>query len=98
LFTREEEKTMETLMAFGDRLKELREAAGMSQEALARAANISTSAVSKLEQKLVDPGWQTVQALARALGVTCQAFESDAPDDQPEAPPPAKKGRKRKGE
>jgi transcriptional regulator with XRE-family HTH domain len=77
-------------------LKELREAAGMSQEALARAANISTSAVSKLEQKLVDPGWLTVQALARALGVSCQAFESDTPADQPE--PPAKKGRKRKGE
>jgi transcriptional regulator with XRE-family HTH domain len=83
-------------MEFGDRLKELREAAGLSQEGLARAAGISTSAVSKLEQKLVDPGWQTVQALARALGVSCQAFESDAPVEQPESP--ARKGRKRKGE
>jgi transcriptional regulator with XRE-family HTH domain len=83
-------------MTFGERLKELREAAGMSQEALARAANISTSTVSKMEQRTIDPSWSTVQALARALGVSCQAFESDAPVEQAE--PPAKKGRKRKGE
>jgi len=84
---------MEVLMQFGDRLKELREAKGMSQEALARAAGISTSAISKLEQKLVDPNWQTVQALARVLGVSCSIFEESAGQG---ATPPAKKKGKRK--
>lgn len=80
-------------MLFGDRLKELREAKGMSQEGLARAAGISTSAVSKLEQKIVDPNWTTVQALARALGVSCQSFEIS--DAEAEAPAPKRKRRKR---
>jgi transcriptional regulator with XRE-family HTH domain len=81
-------------MVFGERLKTLRQAAEMSQESLARAAGLSTSAVSKLEQKLVDPSWPTVQALARALGVSCEAFQEDA--GQAEPPPPAAKKRKGK--
>ena len=87
-------------MVFGDRLKTLREAAGMSQEALARCAGISTSAVSKLEQKKVEPTWPTVQALARALGVGCQTFEdiSDRkPDDAEQAAAEGKPGRPAKG-
>jgi transcriptional regulator with XRE-family HTH domain len=36
---------------FGRRLKELREAAGLTQESLARAADVSVSSVSKLEQR-----------------------------------------------
>jgi transcriptional regulator with XRE-family HTH domain len=85
-------------MDFGDTLKALREKAGMSQEKLARAANVSTSVVSKLEQKLViDPAWSTIQRLARALGVDCTAFQMDDEKPEPETPP-AKKTRKRKGE
>ena len=83
---------METMMAFGDRLKELRVAAKMSQEGLARAADVSTSAIAKLEQRKVEPTWPMVKALARALGVSCQAFEEDAGHAEP---PPAKKTRKR---
>jgi transcriptional regulator with XRE-family HTH domain len=80
-------------MEFGDRLKELREAAGLSQEALARAASVSTSSVSKLEQKKVDPTWGMVQSLCKALGVRCEAFEmTDAP---PAADEPAAKKRGR---
>jgi transcriptional regulator with XRE-family HTH domain len=85
----------DTAMHFGERLRELREAAGLSQEALARAADVSTSTVSKLEQRAADPSWSTVQALAKALGVSVTVFQADA--DQAE-PPPARKGRKRKGE
>ena len=79
-------------MDFGTKLKALRQAKEMSQEALARAAGISTSAVTKIEQNRVDPGWQTVLALADALGVSTEAFREQA------APPtePAKKGKARK--
>jgi transcriptional regulator with XRE-family HTH domain len=76
-------------MDFGDKLKALRLGAGLTQEGLARAAGFTTSVVSKLEQKLVsDPGWQTVRALAKALGVDCRAFEvEDTPPAVAESTP-----------
>jgi transcriptional regulator with XRE-family HTH domain len=76
-----------TAMTFGGRLKELREAAGLSQDGLARAAGLSTSTVAKIERLDIDPSWTTVQALAKALGVDCTAFQDEAP---------AKKGKGRK--
>jgi transcriptional regulator with XRE-family HTH domain len=79
---------------FGRRLKELREAAGLTQESLARAADVSVSSVSKLEQRDLDPAWSTVQALARALGVSTEAFKIEGEAAEPE---PAKAVRKRKG-
>lgn len=84
---------------FGPRLKELREKAGLTQEGLARAAGLSSSFVSKIEQRSPDPSWTTVQALARALGVSCEAFgASDEVHTQgPPAPrkPIAKRGGKK---
>jgi transcriptional regulator with XRE-family HTH domain len=76
---------METLVMtdFGDRLKAIREAAAMSQEALARAAGVSTSAVAKLEQKRVEPTWSTLLALAKALGVGVEAFVAEPPPEKP---------------
>ncbi|MBP3959590.1 helix-turn-helix transcriptional regulator [Gemmata sp. G18] len=75
---------------FAGRLKRLRKRAGMTQEALARAANVSNATVAKLEQGLGDPTWNTVVALARALGVSVAEFdeggEAEVPE-QPEAPP-----------
>jgi transcriptional regulator with XRE-family HTH domain len=68
---------MVALMPFNERLKSLREAAGLTQEKLARTADMSTSAVSKLEQGGIDPSWSTVQRLARALGVRVEAFDED---------------------
>jgi transcriptional regulator with XRE-family HTH domain len=63
---------------FGRRLKQLRESAGLTQEELARAADLSVSFVSKLEQRDLDPAWSTVQSLAAALSVSCEAFNEDA--------------------
>lgn len=78
---------------FGRRLKELREAASLTQQQLAEKAGLNQFGVAKLEQGVRSPAWETVQALARALGVSCQAFEEDAGQAEP---PPAKKTRKRK--
>jgi transcriptional regulator with XRE-family HTH domain len=90
-------------MTFGERLRRLRDAAGFSQEGLARAAGLSTSTVAKIEQRGIDPSWTTVQALARALGVEVSAFASP-PAAGPatpaaealDSPPPQRKPARRK--
>jgi transcriptional regulator with XRE-family HTH domain len=63
---------------FNERLKELRSGAGMTQEAVARAAGLSTSTIAKLEHAGVDPSWSTVVLIAKAIGVGVGAFETDA--------------------
>jgi transcriptional regulator with XRE-family HTH domain len=60
-------------MDFAETLKALRASAGLTQEGLARKANLTTSAITKLEQASVtDPNWTTVQLLADALGVSTE--------------------------
>jgi transcriptional regulator with XRE-family HTH domain len=61
--------------AFAVRLKTLREAAGISQYALAKRSGLSKQALSNLELGAREPTWATVQRLARALGVDCRNFE-----------------------
>src|SRR5713101_7863288 len=61
-------------MAFHEQLRKLREKAGLTQEALARSADLSLSTVTKLELGGIDPAWSTVQRLAKALGVDCTAL------------------------
>jgi transcriptional regulator with XRE-family HTH domain len=61
-------------MEYSKTLQRLRKNAGLTQEGLARASNLSASAVSKLEQGGIDPSWTTIQALASALGVNCEEF------------------------
>jgi transcriptional regulator with XRE-family HTH domain len=68
---------------FSGRLKELREQAGLSQKALAEKAGLATSAIGHLEQGLRKPTWETVLALADALGVTCEAFTVSAESEAP---------------
>jgi transcriptional regulator with XRE-family HTH domain len=76
------------------RVRQLREAAGLSQQALATAAGLSISVVTHLEQgKKADPRISTVAALAGALGVTVDRLLAEA--DEPTAPAP--KRRRKKG-
>jgi transcriptional regulator with XRE-family HTH domain len=82
-----------TGQTFGGRLKALREEKGLSQRELAERAGMNQFGVAKLEQGVREPTWATVQALARALGVRCTAFEGTA--DTPRRPAP--KRRRRKG-
>jgi transcriptional regulator with XRE-family HTH domain len=76
---------------FAGRLKHLREAAGLTQEQLAERAGMHRFGVAKLEQGLREPAWPTVLALAKALGVGCQAFV----DAENSAETTAKQGRGR---
>jgi transcriptional regulator with XRE-family HTH domain len=55
---------------FPQRLRALRKLRGLTQEALARAAELSVGTVSKLEEKGMDPKLSTLLALAGTLGVS----------------------------
>ena len=79
---------------FGARLKQLRERAGLTQEQLAGRVGMDGPSLAKLEEDLYTPIWLTVRALARALGVSCAAFEDTVEPPPRQAAPP---GRKRKG-
>jgi transcriptional regulator with XRE-family HTH domain len=76
------------------RLKSCREAAGLSQQALATAADLSISVVSQIEQGArADPRVSTVVALARALKVSVDELvnKESSPSWGGRAPAGAKK-------
>jgi transcriptional regulator with XRE-family HTH domain len=78
---------------FAARLKKLRGEAGLTQAELAERAGMHPRGIAKLEQgDRPSPSWDTVRALARALGVTCLAF-----DDGGDLPPPGKEDRDQGG-
>lgn len=54
---------------FGQKLRELRLARGMSQAELARQAEVTTNYISRLEGGGAEPGIDLVARLALALGV-----------------------------
>jgi transcriptional regulator with XRE-family HTH domain len=62
-------------MTFGERLKELRERAGLTQSAAAEAAGVGLPTLKDYEGNRRVPSLENAQSLARALGVSCQAFE-----------------------
>ena len=59
---------------FAERLRTLREAAGLSQYALAKRSGLSKQSLSKLEMGESEPTWETVQKLALVLGADCREF------------------------
>jgi transcriptional regulator with XRE-family HTH domain len=84
---------------FASRLKDLREAAGLTQGELAQRAGVTTDAISRLERGDRKPTWETVLSLAKVLGVRSTAFEGSEGDGGQETPPtpePRRPGRPRK--
>ena len=84
--------------AFGNRLHELREAAGLSQTELAERAGMHRFGIAKLEQGHRQPSWETVKALVMALGIGCDEFLKPAGSGtarraRPAADKPAPKAR-----
>lgn len=59
---------------FAGRLRELREQRGWTQGELAERAGLNRFGVAQLEQGRNRPKWETVIALADALGVKCDDF------------------------
>jgi transcriptional regulator with XRE-family HTH domain len=62
---------------FGGRLRELREGAGLNQKELAVRAGLTLDGLSRLERGNRSPTWETVLALANALGVSTEAFRQE---------------------
>jgi putative transcriptional regulator len=65
-------------MTFGERLKELREQAGLTQAQLAEQVGVYRETTARLEANKHDPGWSLVQALTRVFEVSTEAFNVDA--------------------
>lgn len=81
---------------FAGRLKELREQAGLTQQQLADKSGLSKFGISDLEQGRRIPGWDTVLALAAALGVSVEVFAQ--PPAEEAAPRPRGRPKKAEGE
>ena len=87
---------MKLAKALSQRIKRLREAAGLSRQEVATRGDLSLSLVAKLEQgKKADPRASTLLALARALGVRPSALLDDL--FPPGAEPDGEAGRKKTG-
>jgi transcriptional regulator with XRE-family HTH domain len=56
-------------VALGQAIREIRRECGLSQEAVALAADMEPSWLSHIERGRRNPAWSTVQRLAVALGV-----------------------------
>jgi transcriptional regulator with XRE-family HTH domain len=82
-------------MTFAERLRGLREKAGLTQEGLAARCGVSVGTIRNYEQGIREPYWRGLFQLADALGVSVEAFR-DCIDGGPTVQPPAKKGKKRK--
>jgi transcriptional regulator with XRE-family HTH domain len=54
---------------FGDNVRRLRQAAGMSQERLGFASDLHPTEISRLERAVREPRLGTIVRVARALGV-----------------------------
>jgi transcriptional regulator with XRE-family HTH domain len=65
---------------FGERLRELREAAGLTQIDLSYAVGITQSGISKIERGATSPTLDVILRLAGACGVTIASM-TDGIDD-----------------
>jgi transcriptional regulator with XRE-family HTH domain len=68
---------------FGRSLKAAREAHGLTQRALADAADIAEKYVSRIELGLASPSVDVGSRLARALGVSLDLLADAAPPPDP---------------
>lgn len=56
--------------ALGEAVRELRRKRGVTQEALARDAELTTATLSLIERGEANPTWDTLKKIAAALGVS----------------------------
>ena len=86
-------------MSFGQHLRRLRKAAGLSRAELARQAGVPPSTLRNWEADRGFPGLPAALRLAAALGVPVERFAEgveDPAEGQPAAPPEMPR-RRRKG-
>ena len=61
-------------LTFGDKVRALREATGMTQRDLAERMATTIRSVSRLETGMQEPTWPVVQTLCDIFSVSCQEF------------------------
>jgi transcriptional regulator with XRE-family HTH domain len=85
-------------MTFAEKLRKLRDAAGLSEAKLAQASGLTFASVHSYGLGSRSPSFAAVVKLARALGVDCTAFADceDVDPPAPQQPPAGARGRKRK--
>jgi transcriptional regulator with XRE-family HTH domain len=73
-------------MTFAEKLRELRDAAGLSEAKLAEASGVPFGTLHNYAIGRRPPPFGAVIRLARVLGVTCEAFAAceDVAGDEPE--------------
>jgi transcriptional regulator with XRE-family HTH domain len=86
-------------MTFAEKLRELRHTAGLSEAKLANTSGVAFAALHTYSLGRSKPPFAAVVKIAKALGVTCEAFagcdDVQADGDEPAArPAPAGRGRK----
>lgn len=69
--------------ALGQRVKDLRERLAWSQEKLAERARLDTTYISGIERGQRNPGLNSLNQLARALGVSLPALVTDLRQPRP---------------
>jgi transcriptional regulator with XRE-family HTH domain len=68
-------------MDLGKRIRDARKAAGLTQEEVARRANISAKGMGELERGVAtDPHYSTLKNIANALGMTPEGLIAEHPD------------------
>ncbi len=82
-------------MAFGSRLRRLRENRGLSQAQLAEKAGVPIDSVQNWEQGRTRPRLEALGKLAGALGASVDALVTPGPEEKDE---PRPRGRPRKAD
>ena len=83
-------------MTFADKLKELRQTAGMTQVRLSEASGVPLPTIRDYEQGKREPLLSNAYRLARALGVSLDALPADELTHAPSPATPKPKARSRK--
>jgi transcriptional regulator with XRE-family HTH domain len=85
-------------MTFGEKLRDLREKAQLTREALAEASGIPFGTIHGYEIGRRAPAFAAVIKLAKALGVDCTAFAGcdDVQDEAAEKPEAREKSAKKR--
>jgi transcriptional regulator with XRE-family HTH domain len=90
---------------FGARLRELREAAGLTQQQLADKVGCTWQTVSRWERGQAEPGWTQILAISESLNISCEEFRKEPaerepskagrpPKEKPESPRPRREKEK----
>ena len=79
-------------MTFAEKLRQLRDAAALTQEQLAERSDIKLWTIRGYEQGRREPNWKGVLSLAKALDVAAEAF-ADCDESVPEEEAARSRGR-----